>query len=222
MEPQLAQEPAARPVPLKAPHSENAFRPVAAESGTTNLQAQSSGDLPKDAAAPSAAADEVQALLARMDEQIKAFEKLSSTASVSQPQRRPERILTLYVAPWTDAEGDLHEGHQMHIRLAAASWSNTRAAVTEEPALTAAPLKGSRSDAPAALLLPPAEDADRDHAAADSPDAPLQDPSEELRKLRGEFAEQLKALHERDSSTQNLAKTPSADNSRSETSALQP
>ena len=110
----------------------------------------------------------------------------------------------------------------MHIRLAAASWSNTRSAVTEEPALTAAPLKGSRSDAPAALLLPPAEDTDRDHAAVDSPDAPLKDPSEELRKLRGEFAEQLKALHKRDSSTQNLAKTPSADNSRSETSALQP
>ena len=222
MEPQLAQEPAARPVPSKAPHSESAFRPVAAESGTTNLQAQTSGDLSKDAASPSAAPDEVQTLLDRMDAQIKAFEKLSSTASVSQPQRRPERILTLYVAPWTDAEGDLHEGHQMHIRLAAASWSNTRAAVIEEPALTAAPLKGTRSDAPAALLLPPAEDADRDNAAVDSSDAPVQDPSEELRKLRGEFAKQLKALHKRDSSTQNFAKTPSADNSRSETSALQP
>ncbi len=38
------------------------------------------------------------------------------------PNREPEKILMLYVAPFVDNDGDLHEGHFIHVTVRSARW----------------------------------------------------------------------------------------------------
>ena len=42
------------------------------------------------------------------------------------PQRLPEVIVTIWMAPWTDDEGDFHEGERIHARAFDARWAAAR------------------------------------------------------------------------------------------------
>lgn len=42
------------------------------------------------------------------------------------PQRVPEIIVTIWIAPWTDDEGDFHEGERIHARAFDARWAAAR------------------------------------------------------------------------------------------------
>lgn len=39
------------------------------------------------------------------------------------PRRVPERVLTLFVAPWTDRDGDLHEGEVLYVTVSRSHWA---------------------------------------------------------------------------------------------------
>ena len=42
------------------------------------------------------------------------------------PARVPEVIVTIWIAPWTDDEGDFHEGEKIHARAFDARWASAR------------------------------------------------------------------------------------------------
>lgn len=42
------------------------------------------------------------------------------------PSRVPEVIVTIWMAPWTDDEGDFHEGEKIHARAFDARWASAR------------------------------------------------------------------------------------------------
>ena len=42
---------------------------------------------------------------------------------ITMPRRVPERVLTLFVAPWTDSDGDLHEGETVYLTVAKSHWA---------------------------------------------------------------------------------------------------
>ena len=44
----------------------------------------------------------------------------------SSPKRLPEVIVTIWIAPWTDDEGDFHEGEMIHARAFDARWAAAR------------------------------------------------------------------------------------------------
>lgn len=44
----------------------------------------------------------------------------------STPKRLPEVIVTIWIAPWTDDEGDFHEGEMIHARAFDARWAAAR------------------------------------------------------------------------------------------------
>ena len=44
----------------------------------------------------------------------------------ARPLRLPEEIVTIWIAPWTDAEGDFHEGEKIHARVLDARWAAAR------------------------------------------------------------------------------------------------
>ena len=54
----------------------------------------------------------------------------------SSPKRLPEVIVTIWIAPWTDDEGDFHEGEMIHARAFDARWAAARG---EPKAPTGAP-----------------------------------------------------------------------------------
>ena len=43
--------------------------------------------------------------------------------SPMQPRRKKEEILTVWIAPFVDAAGDLHDEQRIHVTVKAASWS---------------------------------------------------------------------------------------------------
>ncbi len=45
------------------------------------------------------------------------------TVSPMQPRRQREEIITVWIAPFVDEEGDLHDEQRIHITVKAASWS---------------------------------------------------------------------------------------------------
>lgn len=65
---------------------------------------------------------------------------VSSTGDevLSLPKRVPESVLTLFVAPWTDQDGDLHEGETVYVTVRASRWAEggRRAALASSPTWT--------------------------------------------------------------------------------------
>lgn len=60
-----------------------------------------------------------------------AAEKASAVKAAGQktgdnPKRLPEVIVTIWIAPWTDDEGDFHEGERIHARAFDARWAAAR------------------------------------------------------------------------------------------------
>lgn len=48
------------------------------------------------------------------------------TNLTARPERLPEEIVTIWIAPWTDLEGDFHEGEKIHARVFDARWAAAR------------------------------------------------------------------------------------------------
>ena len=84
------------------------------------------------------------------------------------PRRVPEEVLTLFVAPWTDADGDLHEGETVYLTVSRSHWAEggRRAYFAQKPAirhvgeLTRAPLRARRSRNVPEPVSPAAETTD--------------------------------------------------------------
>lgn len=51
------------------------------------------------------------------------FESLAASAS---PGRIPEKLLRLWIAPWTDEDGDLHDASYVFVRVAEARWATAK------------------------------------------------------------------------------------------------
>ena len=76
------------------------------------------------------------------------------------PARLPEVIVTIWIAPWTDDEGDFHEGERIHARAFDARWAaarrradnaSQRRAVVQLPFGSLAASHASAADRPAPL-----------------------------------------------------------------------
>ena len=66
--------------------------------------------------------------------------------SPMQPRRQREEILTVWIAPFVDEEGDLHDEQRIHVTVKAASWSPDSLVVPKnDDAHTLQPLDDQRS-----------------------------------------------------------------------------
>lgn len=77
------------------------------------------------------------------------------------PKRLPEVIVTIWIAPWTDDEGDFHEGERIHARAFDARWAaaRRRAEAAEARAVVQLPFANRPSPAmPAKTVTPPVSD----------------------------------------------------------------
>lgn len=94
--------------------------PVASASGTTNVDSVVEKAVPQKTAANSPAPEgkepQVRESVPRLEHQE------SARFFAAAPQRRPEEIIRITIAPWTDSDGDLHEGHRLYMRVREASW----------------------------------------------------------------------------------------------------
>lgn len=52
--------------------------------------------------------------------------RTASVASSATPARLPERLIRIWVAPWTDEEGDLHDAHYIFAKAADARWATAK------------------------------------------------------------------------------------------------
>lgn len=67
-------------------------------------------------------------------------------ASPMQPRRQREEILTVWIAPFVDETGDLHDEQRIHVTVKAASWSPDSLIVPRnDDAKTLHPLDDQRS-----------------------------------------------------------------------------
>jgi conjugal transfer pilus assembly protein TraV len=79
----------------------------------------------------------------------------------AQPLRLPPRVLRLWVAPWEDADGDLHEASNVHVLIDIGRWRIEHVrpvgARTQDAVKPPAALQGgnSRSEAPRSATAPP-------------------------------------------------------------------
>ncbi|MDO5531906.1 TraV family lipoprotein [Sutterella sp.] len=128
---------------------------VTADSGTTNVTTESVETRvipPKPVPAESAAvsrhmspaerefalrqgAGEVAALEAAAEREAELAQAAEAARSGTTAKRLPERIVSIRFTPWTDEQGDLHEGNRVLVRIAPARWAtawqgNTGPAVT--------------------------------------------------------------------------------------------
>lgn len=206
-----SQPAAAKPESAAQEAEEPAAQPVPADSGLTNLV--TGGSARKDAVKADAAPADIGTALAAV-ERLETLEKrlmiLAGQDAAKTPERVPERIATVYIAPWTDDEGDLHGGHEIRMRLTDASWKHARPAAAAQPAFTAMPFGShtnvrsqsgglSQENAPGKVKLVPIEDTQSAQksgsAAADSPAMPQMnqtaETAEALRALRAVFEAEL-------------------------------
>lgn len=67
------------------------------------------------------------------------------------PKRVPEKLIRLWIAPYADDEGDLHDAHAVYIRIEDARWATAARRKPEGPALVPLPFgSGARSAASSA------------------------------------------------------------------------
>lgn len=52
--------------------------------------------------------------------------RTAAVASSATPARLPERLIRIWVAPWTDEEGDLHDAHYIFAKAADARWATAK------------------------------------------------------------------------------------------------
>ena len=82
-----------------------------AQNTLDNTHAQPTSEMPRTTATP--------------ETESKPFDPaIVVTHLTERPQRIPEKIVTIWMAPWTDAEGDFHEGERIYARVVEARWAS--------------------------------------------------------------------------------------------------
>lgn len=123
--------------------------------------------------------------------------RTAATADFASPVRLPEEIRRVLLSPWTDDEGDLHEGHFLYLEIRRAHWLTARRPAADARAVTQlsfGPVNGAAHQAASARV-----DARGSSAGAVAPQAP-QPPltgftsAEELRRLRAEYEQKIRAV----------------------------
>lgn len=89
------------------------------------IEAASKG-LPEIEGTNGKAADETPAGPAVQTVKADAAQASVAAPAVRAPERLPEVIVTIWIAPWTDDEGDFHEGEMIHARAFDARWAAAR------------------------------------------------------------------------------------------------
>lgn len=72
----------------------------------------------------------------------------SALLSTRLPKRLPEVIVTIHIAPWTDDEGDFHEGETIYARASDARWASAHRraeSAGKRPAVVSLPFDRVRS-----------------------------------------------------------------------------
>ena len=159
--------------------------PVASASGTTNVDSVVEKEVPPMTGenSPAPEGKELQALESAPHLEPRNAGHFFAAA----PQRRPEEIIRITIAPWTDSDGDLHEGHRLYMRVKEAFWMTPhrenagRSAVVSLP-FAVEPVLSGKSAIP-------------QHEEAVRPSSGTSSSSDALRALRDTYAEELtKAL----------------------------
>lgn len=115
--------------------------------------------------------------------------RTAATADYAKPVRLPEEIRRVLLAPWTDDEGDLHEGHFLYLEIRRAHWLTARRPAADAPAVTQLSF-GPVGGAPKASAAP------QPPQAKPTPQAPLTGftSAEDLRRLRSEYEAKIRAV----------------------------
>lgn len=154
--------------------------PVASAAGTTNVDSVVEKAVPRKAAENARAQkDELQLRQAALRPEIKE----ASHFFAATPKRRPEEIIRITIAPWTDSEGDLHEGHRLYMRVREASWMTPHQENAGRSAVVSLPF------AVEAATQSKAARPQNEEAGRTSPGASTS--SDALRALRDTYAEEL-------------------------------
>lgn len=120
----------------------------------------------------------------------------AATADFASPVRLPEEIRRVLLAPWTDDEGDLHEGHFLYLEIRRAHWLTARRPAADAPAVTQLSF-GPVSATPEAPCPGAAARVGSSAAAApQAPEAPLTGftSAEDLRRLRADYEAKIRAV----------------------------
>ena len=204
--------PAPRPESAKAAASApKADTPVSSGAGTTNAVSE---EIRKDETAAAAGSAQSEASGAAGDapaapitahrtagpEAVVFDPRRAATADFASPVRLPEEIRRVLLAPWTDDEGDLHEGHFLYLEIRRAHWLTARRPAADAPAVTQlsfgpvsatpeAPRPGAaaRGGSSAGAGAPQAHEA---------PTTPLTGftSAEDLRRLRADYEAKIRAV----------------------------
>ena len=115
--------------------------------------------------------------------------RTAATADYAKPVRLPEEIRRVLLAPWTDDEGDLHEGHFLYLEIRRAHWLTARRPAADAPAVTQLSF-GPVGGAPKASAAP------QPPQAQPTPQAPLTGftSAEDLRRLRSEYEAKIRTV----------------------------
>ncbi len=106
--------------------------------------------LPEIADEPSDKQDAAQAAPADKASAVKAAVQKAG----DNPKRLPEVIVTIWIAPWTDDEGDFHEGERIHARAFDARWAAARRRAEAAEARAVVQLPFANRTPPAAPAMP--------------------------------------------------------------------
>ncbi|WP_297607450.1 TraV family lipoprotein [uncultured Sutterella sp.] len=155
--------------------------PVASATGTTNVDSVVEKSVPPKTRenSPAPKGNEIQ----NRESAPRLEHQEAAHFLAAAPQRRPEEIIRITIAPWTDSDGDLHEGHRLYMRVKEASWMTPhrenagRSAVVSLPFAVEPALSGKSA-------IPQHEEAGRSSSGTSSS-------SDALRMLRDAYAEEL-------------------------------
>lgn len=168
--------------------------PVASASGTTNVEVVHAKNRPielRESEKASAGDEPQDTEPARATRALRALTRTDADSPfAASPKRSAEEIIRITIAPWTDSDGDLHEGHRLYMRVREAAWQ------------TAHSEYGNDSARPAVAALPFALPVSHPAGAQTRTEAPATEKepqgaetsSEALRELRDTYAEALEKV----------------------------
>ncbi len=154
--------------------------PVASAAGTTNVD--SVVEKPAFQKAAESTREQKDELLLRQAASRPEIREASHFFAAT-PKRRPEEIIRITIAPWTDSEGDLHEGHRLYMRVREASWMTPHQENAGRSAVVSLPFAVERATH-SKSASPQNEETGRTSSGASTS-------SEALRALRDTYAEEL-------------------------------
>ena len=168
--------------------------PVASASGTTNVEVVHAEKRPielRESEKASAGGEPQEPEPAPASRALKALQtSFADSHFTVVPKRSAEEIIRITIAPWTDSDGDLHEGHRLYMRVREAAWQTAHSEYENEsarPAVAALPFALPVSD-------PAAAQTRTEDAATEKEPQGAETSSQALRELRDTYAEALEQV----------------------------